>query len=281
MKRVVRFDRWVTVHLANPIVTLRGNDRSSRMPILMYHSVSCPDRFTDNEYFETSTSPDRFEMQMRLLSEGGYRGMNLSGLEGLRGGEYPSGNPRCFMLTFDDGFQDFKEEAFPILKEFGFSATVFLPTDYIGKTNRKFKGKECLTWGETKELHKSGIEFGSHTLTHRELRSLDRNEIRKEISESKMVIEDALGDAVRYFSYPYAFPEADVEHTKYVKETLVECGYRHCVTTAIGIPDAKSPGFYLKRLPVNHHDDEPFFLAKLSGGYDWLHGIQYLKKVLF
>src|SRR5439155_15033721 len=101
-------------------------------------------------------------------------------------------------------------DGFPTLSKLGFNATVFLPTGYIGRVARTFKGKKCLTWNEVRELHRAGVEFGSHTVTHPRLTSLTVKEIEHEIRSSKDTIEDELGARVRAFAYPYAFPEADV-----------------------------------------------------------------------
>ena len=73
---------------------------------------------------------------------------------------------RAVVITFDDGFRDFYTAAFPVMQEHQFTATVFLPTAFIGEDRRSFKGAECLTWEEVRRLRRAGVQFGSHTVNH-------------------------------------------------------------------------------------------------------------------
>lgn len=142
----------------------------------------------------------------------------------------------------------------------------------------KFKGKECLTWAEIRELRKHRIYFGSHTVTHPQLSTLEAQAIKSEVQESKKSIEDNIGECVDSFSYPYAFPEENSTFTKMLRETLIACGYRQGVSTRIGVARPKEERYFLRRLPINSLDDLALFKAKLHGGYDWLHALQYISK---
>ncbi len=127
-----------------------------------------------------------------------------------------------------------------------------------------------MTWDEVRESAKAGIEFGSHTVNHPKLYELGRPQIRTELKESKTSIENELGQPVRSFAYPYAFPSTDHSFVKMFVESLKENGYDCNVTTKIGVAGKNDSPFTLKRLPVNSADDETLFLAKLAGAYDWL-----------
>jgi hypothetical protein len=78
----------------------------------------------------------------------------------------------------------------PVLSQYGFSATMFLPNAYIGEKPVSFKGKDCLTWEEVRELKQHGVLFGSHTVTHPQLRELSAAAIHEEIANSKAAIEE-------------------------------------------------------------------------------------------
>jgi peptidoglycan/xylan/chitin deacetylase (PgdA/CDA1 family) len=174
------------------------------------------------------------------------------------------------VLTFDDGFRDFHTTALPVLQQYGFGATVFLPTVFIGNEPRRFKGRDCMTWNEVRELHEAGIEFGSHTVNHPRLCALDLEEVHTELEQSKVMIEDALGEAIHSFAYPYAFPSADRPFAEAFRNLLVGAGYWCCVTTELGRTKPGDDPYRLRRLPMNSFDDPELFRAKLKGGYDWL-----------
>jgi peptidoglycan/xylan/chitin deacetylase (PgdA/CDA1 family) len=135
-----------------------------------------------------------------------------------------------------------------------------------------------LTWREVRELYKEGIRFGSHTVTHPDLRSLGPEQIEYELGYSKEIIEDKIGAIVDSFAYPFAFPEQDKVFTHYLEDVLSNCGFENGVCTTLGRASLLQNRFFLPRIPVNSWDDELFLQAKLHGGYDWLHWVQALKK---
>ena len=139
-------------------------------------------------------------------------------------------------------------------------------------------GKDCLCWQEVLECQGHGVEFGSHTVNHPVLTSVRKEKLMFEIKESKEIIEDKTGTAVKSFSYPYAFPETQRKFTLYLQSVLKQCGYMNGVTTIIGTATERNSRYFMKRIPVNLHDDLRFFIAKLVGCYNWIHAFQYLKK---
>ncbi|WP_162532277.1 polysaccharide deacetylase family protein [Candidatus Scalindua japonica] len=183
------------------------------------------------------------------------------------------------VITFDDGFRDFYTQAFPVLQKYNFTATVFLPTEFINNNGSRLNEKEHLSWDEVRELNNNSINFGSHTVTHPQLKSIKKEEIEYEIRHSKETIEDKLGEVIDSFSYPFAFPEEDNEFRKYLKDILRECDYKYSVSTRIGTTSRKDDICFAKRIPVNSCDDIIFFKAKLEGGYDWLNKPQCIFKM--
>lgn len=248
------------------------------IPVLMYHSISAVANESAAGYFGTTTSPSRFEEQMRFLHENGYSTLSLEEVQHRLANS--SDQTRPVVITFDDGFEDFYTDAFPILEQYGFSATMFLPTGYIGNSNLKFKDKFCLSWGQVCELSAIGQRFGSHTVSHPQLRQIIPADRIRELQESKNGIEQALGKPVNSFSYPYAFPEQDRQFVRELRQDLSECGYTNGVSTIVGRASASDDPFFFKRLPINDGDDCELFRAKLEGGYDWLHPLQYATKLI-
>jgi len=273
-----RADRLATLWLFHPLRRCVASLLSARVAILMYHSVSEASSNGLHPYFETTTSPRVFAEHMKFLCEAGYRTLKLDeAVNYVKSPEQPS--EPSVVLTFDDGFQDFSTHAFPILHRYGFTATVFLPTAYIGDRRRQLNTRGCLTWAEVRALHRVGVTFGSHTVTHPLLNFLNAGELEQEVRRSKETIEDQIGDPVDSFSYPFAFPETHRGFKTQLRDLLGAQGYRNGVSTIIGTCGPREDQFFLPRLPVNAWDDRRLFRAKLEGGYDWLHSFQYARKL--
>jgi peptidoglycan/xylan/chitin deacetylase (PgdA/CDA1 family) len=256
-----------------------GNGLDGKIPILMYHSVSTGKSGGAHPYYETSTSPTLFRRHMEVLHCLGYSVVRLKDLDEVfsRRGETIR---KLAVITFDDGYADFYENAFPILQAFKYSATVFVPTAFIGAPGAGIEGKRHMSWSQVREAHSAGIDFGSHTVNHPQLAELPAQDILHQLQESKKTIEDNLGKAVDAFAYPFAFPEAKRDMVAVLRRLLIESGYRTGVCTSIGRVSQEDDRLFLKRLPVNTFDDEAFFKAKLEGAYDWLYGSQMLVKRL-
>ena len=269
-----RLDRFLTLHFFHPIAKRRRPQDGLKVPILMYHGIGGLQKKGSHPYYETATSPGVFAEQMDFLKRNDYRIVGLNNLPGIFAGP-DRGIGKCVVVTFDDGLADFITGALPVLNRHGYSATVFLPAGLMG---RQVNGQACMTWDQVRESAAKGIAFGSHSLTHPKLVDLTPAELEREIRGSKEKIEGELGQGIDSFSYPYAFPEQDAGFLKRCEELLVKSGYRSGVTTIIGAAAAKDNRYFLKRLPMNDHDDLLFFKAKLEGGYDWLHAAQKMFK---
>jgi peptidoglycan/xylan/chitin deacetylase (PgdA/CDA1 family) len=274
-----RIDRLITLYLSHPLARTLGPNEGSRVPILMYHSISDNLFGMSHPYFHINTLPEVFSEQVRCLRNWGYRTVSLA--EAMAGLQTGADLSKTVVITFDDGYRDFYTDALPVLKQCGFTATIFLATDRIRNTPARIEGADYLTWSEVRELHAEGILFGSHTVTHPDLRSLGPEQLEYELGRSKEIIEDRLGEAIDSFSHTFGFPEEDKDYRRYLEDMLSSHGYELGVSTILGRASRKSNRFFLPRLPVNSFDDMWFFRAKLLGGYDWLHWPQLLKKYIF
>jgi len=287
----------------------------------MYHSI-CDEPEKGHPYFWINTSQKRFAEHMKFLHDNNYKVIDLSEAVRLISDSRGSPNLPTFhhsnipqkkvVLTFDDGYADFYTHAFPVLQGYGFTATVFLPTDYIGNGRPGLCGKEHLTWDQVRDLAAAGVAFGSHTVSHPQLYHLQADRIEYELRESKEAIESHLNQTVisanpkpetydgslnqsadqpidrslaipvrvDSFCYPYKFPEQDTRFVAALREALVWSGYHCCLSTRVGVDHEREELFALKRIPVNGGDELSLFKAKLKGAYDWVSKVQRLKKGL-
>ncbi len=233
--------------------------RIDRIPILTYHSI-------DTSGSVVSTAPEVFRRQMKFLSEMGYNVVALNKLVGVLANKQKH-SPKTVALTFDDGFQNFYTTAFPILKEYGFQATVFLVTDYCGKYNDwgdalpKLPRSKLLSWQEIKELNNYGIEFGTHTRTHPNLTKIAAAQVKDEIIDSKRVIEDSLSCEVTTFAYPYG------KFNESVKQ-IAEKNLQAACSTNMGKVRRDSDLFSLERIDTYYLSKQVIFNALSSNAFD-------------
>ncbi len=168
------------------------------VPILCYHS------FREKCQSSLCISRDAFEKQMAYLKTNGFQVITLAELADFL--QYRHGLPdRSVVITFDDGYRSFYEIAHPILKKFNFTATLFIYTDFIGKS------ANALTWDHLRELKALGYEIGSHGVSHSYLTKREEAEndaaylerIRSELIRSKAIIDEKLGQNTVCIAYPY------------------------------------------------------------------------------
>lgn len=170
------------------------------LPILIFHTLG-------EHRLAISFSPKAFQRNMAMLYENGYRTVTLlEAAECVR--QSRAFAPRSFVLTFDDGYQSVYDEAFPIMQRYDMSATIFITTGAHrprgpGERLPSRENQSMLSWREIREMRDWGIAIGAHTCTHRDLTHLPADRIAVELRDSKAIIEDMLGAAVRSFAYPY------------------------------------------------------------------------------
>ena len=227
--------------------------------ILLYHKV---DRRM--EWGGTWNTPKQFERQMRALQE---RGDRVVSLEDLVGNSPPKADHRQLpqvAITFDDGYQNIYRYAYPILKEFSYSATIFVTTGFVGKENfwdvnvgrRRFRH---LSWEEIFEMKENGITFGSHTVTHRDLTKIPLEEIRWELSESKKKLEEKIGEEIRFLSYPFG------RYNREIQKIAKDVGYSAAFTSYPKTKNSVIDPFARRRAGIYIIDTLPEFRVKTLG----------------
>lgn len=155
-----------------------------------------------------SIEPNAFANQMACLADKGFRGISLAAAlsHHAQHNKWPE---RTVVLTFDDGFTNFYDEAFPVLDRHGFTATVFIVSGHMGGVNNWEQPPQALgllpilSWTQAAELAKAGIEIGSHTRTHRDLTRCSPREASSELWSSRIDIREHLGLDTQSFAYPY------------------------------------------------------------------------------
>jgi peptidoglycan/xylan/chitin deacetylase (PgdA/CDA1 family) len=263
----MRIDRMVTLAVS----AMNSQNGSHHLSVLMYHNVSSRAENGVRSYYKMVTSPLRFEQQMQWLAEANAEVVDINKWNT----PLSDGNALRVIITFDDGFADFMTDAFPVLCTYGYPATMFLPTDFIGTGKEHLPGVKHLTWADARKLNRMGVGIGSHTMSHPHFHSLSRREIDDEVRMSAEIIKQQIGGNVTSFSCPYAFPQAYPEAVTALRKSLENSGYTVGVTTKIGTASIHDDPYTLKRLPINDDDDKKLFMAKLHGGYDWLNGMQH------
>jgi len=231
----------------------------TNIPILAYHQIVPAASLEDAGPFAVSV--DQFERQMSYLHHHGCRCVSLLDILSLSAGPR-SQRDKTFILTFDDGYEDFNSQAFPILQRYGFTATVFLVTDLVGaKSNWEGEqGNPLLTWEQVKTLHNAGISFGSHTHTHPVLPHLRKEQIYQELATSKACLETQLGQEAALLAYPHGMSNT------LVRDIARTVGYK----VACGVVNGKAGPFNLWRCECHQNDTLQTFIYKLSPRYRYL-----------
>ncbi len=174
-----------------------------RVPVLMYHYIGLNPNPSDKARDSLSVSPEKFEEQLKYLKDNGYHTTSLDTLYAAltRNASLPD---KTVILTFDDGYIDFYVNAYPILKKYGFSATIFIPTGLIGQP-------AYLSWSQIKEMYSSGlINYGAHSVNHYHLPSLSSEKVLEEITQSKETLSNNLGIPINFLAYPYGSVDLNV-----------------------------------------------------------------------
>ncbi|HSM58669.1 MAG TPA: polysaccharide deacetylase family protein [Candidatus Sulfomarinibacteraceae bacterium] len=167
-----------------------------RAPILMYHYISEPPEDADEYRTDLSVSPENFRRQMRYLADNGFTTVSLYDLS-LAVTARKALPEKPIILTFDDGYLDNYENAFPILQEFGFHGTFFIVTEFVDLQRPGY-----MTWPMIEEMAAAGMSMEPHSKTHADLSDKPRDTLLWEILGSRETLAAHVGYTPRFFCYP-------------------------------------------------------------------------------
>jgi peptidoglycan/xylan/chitin deacetylase (PgdA/CDA1 family) len=216
-----------------------------KVPVLIYHKIDYPT--SDSLVRGGFTPPKRFARQLRYLKKQGFVFYTASELIEFyrKNGEFP---PKGITLTFDDGWKDNYTNAFPVLRELGIKATIFLVPSCIGQVSSKVvakgeNGREHLSEEEILEMSRFGIDFGSHTVNHLHLHKISPEAVKYEVEESKKQIENLLQKLCSTFAYPAGF------YNDIAEKAVKDAGYTAAFTTVYNL-DSELNLFALNRIEI-------------------------------
>ncbi len=215
------------------------------LPILMYHKVGDPP--AGSKLRSLWVSAAKFRRQMEILAQDGYQPITFKDLYAYWDRQTPL-PPKPILLTFDDGYLNNFDTAFPILREFGFRATLFVVVQTVGWDNQWHNPESevripMISWDQLKILQKEGWEIGSHTMNHHNLLKLVLKEVQLEVEKSRRILGEFLGETPPTFAYPYGAGE----DSEPVRAKVKAAGYR----LAVGVHTGKWPLAQFSQSPFN------------------------------
>ncbi|MFV0408509.1 MAG: polysaccharide deacetylase family protein [Paracoccus sp. (in: a-proteobacteria)] len=231
----------------------------SGISIFMYHQIGTfPDIRTHRaSYCDTG----RFRAQMQALKRLRVPVISMSDAASALRGETPMPR-RAAVLTFDDGCRNFRENALPVLEEFGFPSIVYAIAGMAGGNagwlaEAGHATPPLMTWDELREIRKRGVEIGSHSLHHIHLAEQDPSIQLQEMTRSKDQLEQELGEPVPHMCYPYG------SHDLNTLQAASQAGYETGVTCQRAAATPAFDPLALPRKAISYGDDRFGFLWKL------------------
>jgi peptidoglycan/xylan/chitin deacetylase (PgdA/CDA1 family) len=218
---------------------------SAPIPVLLYHGV---DHDAPEALAPFVMAPDRFTAHMAALAERGGPALTVSGLvDLLASGAEPE--PGTVLVTFDDGLADFDAHAWPVLRDLGLPATLYVVSGCVGGDATWLAPfgppPPMLTWDQVRRLDAEGCEIGAHSASHPELDTLTRLELGDEVHESHTKISVELGHPVRSFAYPHGY------HDRRVQDAVRAAGFDSAAAVRNMLSSATDDRFAIARVTID------------------------------
>jgi len=238
------------------------------IPILMYNGFYTNTRKTKVKTGNISVK--LFASQMEYLYQNGYKCITLEDAEtAIKRNIFPE---KSFCITFDNGFYSQIKYAVPILSQYDWKATFFIPTLVIGEKNRKklrqkyelelHPSDKMMDWNHLESLIKSEHFVQSHGCYHHPNNVNDVEMMELEVFESKHVLEHTLGYEIEYFAYPFG------AYNNKMIQMLKKANYQLAFTTYPGIMSPNDDLYRIPRIGFNSADTLETTKLKLSTGYN-------------
>ena len=242
------------------------NKKKYEVPVIMYHRVI---NNAENEgVYGTYIYEDMFKKHLQYLKDKNYTVITFKDLDKIGWRNRFEKGKKYIILTFDDGYKDNYDLAFPILKEFNFKATIFLmgsltynEWDVKAGGERKFS---LMSVEMIKEMQDYGIEFGAHTFNHPKLNTLSNEEIEHQIVDVKKPLEEKIGKEIITFAYPYGILN------DYAKEMAKKAGYTFALATDSGSVCLSDDLYQIRRIAIFPNTNLFSFKRKVAGNYNFI-----------
>jgi peptidoglycan/xylan/chitin deacetylase (PgdA/CDA1 family) len=242
---------WSFTTVSGPTDVIPAGGGAIKVPILTYHYIRTNPNRGDRLGFALSVTPADFAAQMDWLARNNYHTITTEDLyaylQGTRG--LPS---RPVILTFDDGYADFYTTALPILRSHDFRAVAYIVSSFVGQSG-------YMTAAQVREADRSGMEIGSHSVTHPDLARMSMSAVRSQLEGSKQFLEWLLGHPVVSFCYPSG------KVNSAVAAQVAATGYHDATTTRFGYWHTLADRYVWTRLRVSGGEPIDQFAAAVLG----------------
>jgi len=238
---------------------MNPSNASPSISVLMYHQVG---KFAEPKAHRSCyCDSGAFRAQMALLKWAGYRVISLEqAYAALFDGQPLPG--RSVVLSFDDGYENFADNALPVLQEFAYPSVLFAVSGLLGQPAQWLDGNGdkpgLLSASRLAELRLANVEIGSHSVSHPRLSRLDPARVWQEVADSKAELENVLGAAVKFFAYPYG------DYSPDVRDAVIRAGYQAALTCSRGAANTAPNPWEIPRKAVSYGDNRLGLLWKLA-----------------
>lgn len=260
LKRILKSGVFLVLFLLYKIVS--PFLKKGEVVVLMYHSVGPGN-------WQFTIKPEIFRWQIEYLKDSGYSFISASELLSILKNHAPVPK-RAVLLTFDDGYRDFKEYALPVLKEFNLPSIVFVHTNRSSDTLNN--SLSLLNWVDIREIKQHRVEIGNHSNSHPDLKTLSSEELRSDIKKAESVFLNEISEQPRFFAFPGG------RYNQNVVDCLRENNYEMAFTINPWLIKKEDDRLRLPRVGIIRETGQIEFMVRTTRANDWY---QNIVKTLF